>query len=316
MKKATSDEYRKIAEGFYQRHLEGQPPTAKRLKNALIGLQSEVRPNYWRKLKIAIAHDQEQRGYKDVAEQTRALVNKVAKDAEDRKDYSAVKPKLPRVKRLNKPDRKKIAQALKAKEDKALTALFIVCEMTGCRPAEASTVRVSGDEVMIAGAKVNDDRGVKFRSLSGYSEKQLERLRRASGLLRRVVHDDKSVNVGALQDRFDRLMKKTFPRRKHKPTLYTLRHQFGSDLKASGLSREAIAVCMGHRSTKSADAYGDRRTGSKGFKIEPGKMHQAMEYSDIKSNHSEPPKAPKQPEKPSEKREYRQELDGDSFTIR
>ena len=316
MKKATSDEYRRMAEGFYKRYLGGEPPTAKRLRSALIGLQQELRPNYWRKLKIAIAHDQEQRGYKDVAETVRGLVNQVAKDAEDRKDYSAVKPKLPRVKRLTPADQGRIGEALKDKGDQLLADLYRVCELTGCRPAEVATVRVSGDEVMIAGAKVNDTRGVKFRSLRGYSEGELALLQRATGRLRQALLEERSVNVGALQDRFDRLMKKTFPRRKHKPTLYTLRHQFGSNLKASGLSREAIAVCMGHRSTSSADAYGDRRTGSKGFKIEPGNMHQQMGYSDINSNHSEPPQARNVPEKHIEKPQRRQELDGESPSIR
>jgi len=171
-------------------------------------------------------------------------------------------------------------------------------------------VRVSGDEVMIAGAKVNDKRGVKFRTLRGYSDGELALLKRATGRLRQTLLEDQSVNVGALLDRFDRLMKKTFPRRKHKPTMYTLRHQFGSNLKASGLSREAIAVCMGHRATKSADVYGDRRTGSKGFKIEPGKMYQQMGYDEINSNHSAAPQKLNRLENPSEKLERRQEFGG------
>lgn len=315
MKKATSDEYIKIAEGFYKHYLSGEPPTAKRLKSALLGLQQEFRPNYWRKLKIAIAHDQEQRGYKDVAEVVRGLVNQVAKDAVIRKDYSALKPRLPRVKRLKPDDKVRIAEALKAKGDQLLADMYRVCEFTGCRPVEVASVRVSVDEVMIAGAKVNDKRGVKFRTLRGFDEMELALLKRATGRLRQALLDEQSVNVGALQDRFDRLMKKTFPRRKHKPTLYTLRHQFGSNLKASGMSREAIAVCMGHRSTSSADTYGDRRTGSKGFKIEPGKMHQQMGYDEINSNHSAPPQKPNRLENPSKKLERGQGLGGDGLSF-
>ena len=289
MKESTSNEYKKIAEGFYKTHLGGQPPTLKRLKNALKKLEGDVRPNYWRKLKIAIAHDQAEKGYKDVSEGVGGLVNQLAKDAESRKDYSGIKPRTALVKGVNEADQAKIEEALKAKGDQQLQDAYALALFTGARPVEMSCIEVENGEVVISGAKCGmirdakgnmNQRGFERRSIKvpagrlAYIEKAVERLEGA--------------NIGAMQDRFERLMKKTFPRRKKRPTLYSLRHQLGSDLKRSGLDRESIAYCMGHRSTKSVEVYGDRRTGGVKCQVKPGDDFHLLERGNVKVNHKEP----------------------------
>ena len=45
------------------------------------------------------------------------------------------------------------------------------------------------------------------------------------------------------------------------PGMYTLRHQFGANLKASGMSRVQMAYVMGHQATDSIGRYGDKRFG-------------------------------------------------------
>ena len=60
-----------------------------------------------------------------------------------------------------------------------------------------------------------------------------------------------------------------FGRRKV-PSMYTLRHQFGANLKASGMSAIEMAYVMGHQATHSISRYGDKRLGrAEAVKIKP-----------------------------------------------
>ncbi len=57
-----------------------------------------------------------------------------------------------------------------------------------------------------------------------------------------------------------------WPRRMRQPSLYTGRHQFAADAKASGLAPEAIAALMGHAVTETHQThYGKRRCGRTGL---------------------------------------------------
>ena len=73
----------------------------------------------------------------------------------------------------------------------------------------------------------------------------------------------------AMQKRVCRLGKKLFPKHKNAPTLYSYRHQLGSDLKggktSSGnkiFSRKESAALMGHKSQSSISAYGHAKNAS------------------------------------------------------
>lgn len=291
MKDTTKEEYRRMAQGFYKKHLKGEPPSPKRLRDALIGLQEELRPNYWRKLKIAIAFDQREKGHEKSADRVQALVNQVSAKAIESNDWSGVKPKRPAVKKLTPDEGRRINKYLVDKKDPLLLDLYHVARLTGCRPAEAPSVRLlkggSGYDVAIDGAKVGKRRGVKTRTLKGYSNDELKFLR-AAGKRLAAAHAENPDIIKALQKRFDRAMGNVFPKRQHKPTLYTLRHQFGSNLKKSGLSREAMAYCMGHQGTKSIEVYGDRRSGSGKFNIGPGEDY-VFDKDIIRNTHKEAP---------------------------
>jgi len=57
-----------------------------------------------------------------------------------------------------------------------------------------------------------------------------------------------------------------WPRRRRHPTLYTGRHQFAADAKASGLAPDAIAALMGHAVMSTHQShYGKRRCGHSGL---------------------------------------------------
>ena len=66
----------------------------------------------------------------------------------------------------------------------------------------------------------------------------------------------------AIRDRLRKECRTLWPRRRQHPTLKSFRHQLGSNLKASGESDESLAYIMGHQSTVSISAYGDRRSGA------------------------------------------------------
>ena len=63
-----------------------------------------------------------------------------------------------------------------------------------------------------------------------------------------------------------RATKTLWPRRMQQPSLYTGRHQFAANAKASGLMPEAIAALMGHAVTETHQThYGKRRSGQAGL---------------------------------------------------
>lgn len=68
-----------------------------------------------------------------------------------------------------------------------------------------------------------------------------------------------------------RTCKKLFPRSKKHISLYSGRHQYSANLKASGLKSNEIAALMGHSTDETAmETYGKKSYGSKG--LQPDKM--------------------------------------------
>lgn len=64
--------------------------------------------------------------------------------------------------------------------------------------------------------------------------------------------------------------KELWPRRSQYPCLYSARHQFAADAKASGLSREEIAALMGHAVDETATKhYGRKTAGSSHTRVKP-----------------------------------------------
>ncbi len=97
----------------------------------------------------------------------------------------------------------------------------------------------------------------------------------------------KSTYEHILQTRLNNLTRETWPRRKTQATFYSFRHQLGSNLKASGIDRSEVAYLMGHQSTSSVDAYGDKRKGTGAIKIAPG-VDQEQINSVVREKHSNP----------------------------
>tara|TARA_B100002019_G_scaffold291239_1_gene310829 strand:+ start:1128 stop:2114 length:987 start_codon:yes stop_codon:yes gene_type:complete len=70
-----------------------------------------------------------------------------------------------------------------------------------------------------------------------------------------------------------RLSRKLWPNKKKYPTLYSCRHQFAADMKASGCTRKEVAALMGHASERTAEShYGKKIHGSRGRKPKVSKV--------------------------------------------
>lgn len=111
----------------------------------------------------------------------------------------------------------------------------------------------------------------------------------AVNIVRGALETLRGANVGAIQDRIYTAGRRLWPQRKAWPSLYSWRHQLGSDLKASGLSRVEIAYVMGHQSTESVEQYGNRKTAKAGAVLP--RAPEGADFSQVRERHSAGPLA-------------------------
>lgn len=276
MIEATKDGYRKLARHFIDTRLGGQTPTPKRLTDALSAAAPEYRPAYWRRLRNALEFDQRERGYPEAAERIRATVNPVTKEG----SQLPVKKKQRRVKSVTEADEQRLLQHFQDAGDYASVCAIVVAQLTGARPVEMLSICIEGGLIKIRGAKKSHEgqRGMD-RSLV-LDEDAVDIVRAALGTLR-------AANIGAIQDRISAAGRRIWPQRKAWPSLYSWRHQLGSDLKASGLSRVEIAYLMGHQSTESVEQYGNRKTARSGAVLP--RAPEGTDFSCVRERHTAGP---------------------------
>lgn len=151
--------------------------------------------------------------------------------------------------------------------DSALAGALTVARITGCRPAEMMSIYLLGNnKIFIEGAKKTEDGKKGLDRELILTPKDYRALKNALHYMKLETQHNKpgQTNMAAvnrLQKRLARLTKKLWPRRKRHITLYSFRHQMGSNLKSSGMDRPQIAAIMGHQSVDSVNKYGDRRSG-------------------------------------------------------
>lgn len=277
MNEATQESYRKLSAHFYATQLKGEPPSPKRLSDALRAVAGDYRPAYWRRLRNAIAFDQREKGFEDAAKRVDATKNPITKDG----STEGVKPKQARAKRVAEADGKRLMDHFTALDDRTTTAALFVTKYTGARPAELKSMEIRDGRVFIAGAKKSHG-GMRGADRELVLPAQLVHM---IGMALPYLKGD----IGPVQDRIRSAGKKLWPQRKTVPSLYSWRHQLGSELKASGLDRQQVAYLMGHQATESADRYGNSRT-ARGGSVMPSVPGDA-DLSSIRVDHSEPPAA-------------------------
>jgi len=258
----TQKKYLAFASGFYAKWMPDGGITPARIIEALGKAAPEYRPASFRVLKNAIAFDQELKGYKGAAKKILDYRNPVTKPDSNHKP----KPKKKKVKSLTETDFWLLVESLTEKGCNEEVASLMLASACGVRPCEMRSIHVDAGKVFISGGK-KSHRGLRGadRVLVIDDESTLAAVKFCSDLL---VASSRSAST--IRDRIRKEAKALWPRRKVLPTLYSLRHQFGANLKAAGLDDKVRSYLMGHQSTKSIQVYGDKRTGdASAIKVRP-----------------------------------------------
>jgi integrase len=143
---------------------------------------------------------------------------------------------------------------------------FLVAALSGCRPQELEygiklaltdgrlTLNITGAKVIEGGVQ-----GQAWREID-YSIKDDHPLV-AAAIEELMRHGNNEILVSvASKDAYTAALRRVgrmlWPRMKSEVTGYCLRHMFGSDGKAAGLSMEQLAMALGHSVTRTQSLYG------------------------------------------------------------
>jgi len=263
---STRAEYLKTGENFLIRELDkkGITRTAGNICKALKSYSINVRPATYRKMQCSLEYHQYSNKFYKAAQQIRDTKRHGHGEVSGKKQKTC--------KSVKESEHLKLLQAALLKEDEQVVSALTIAYYLGLRPAEMPRIGVLQEDdggllLHIIGAKQNN---AGTRSMNKEIYLNLEsnaKYALMSSINTLTGIDTKQVN--ALKRRVSRLSKKVFPSRKHPPTLYSYRHQLGSDLKGSKgsdglkvLNRKQAAAVMGHQSQASISQYGHANNAS------------------------------------------------------
>ena len=143
--------------------------------------------------------------------------------------------------------------------------------LTGLRPVEWANASLSHDmsKLIVKNAKNTngrshgDFRTIHLTYLSDLEKKYIQEHVKTANYYQQLEQFDKFQK--SCGDLLRIVSKKLYPKRKQHPCLYSLRHQFAADAKASGLSREEIAALMGHAVNDTATNHYAKKQMGKSF---------------------------------------------------
>jgi len=264
MLEKTKADYRKLASFFY-RDIEAL--TLDAITDKLALKSAAVTPGYFARLKSAIAFDQLEKGYSKPAKIIREMRNPATDDGEDRLGRIYKKPPVSngsqkRVRIISDADFK----LLHSKSSDELRDVLTILKTTGARPSELPGIKMlDNNQVYIPAVKANDD-GTRGASRTIQLSK-MDAWRLSKSIKNHRVYVNASSNKNPLEAVRMQLRAKAlklWPRRKP-ICFYTLRHKFGSELKATaGMSKKEKSYLMGHQATASISRYGNRQSGGRG----------------------------------------------------
>lgn len=263
MLERTVLEYLSLADHFLDTHFSGAPYTTDQLCNELLSCAGDYRPAYWRRLKRALSIKQLEVRNDEAA----SIIAKLQNPSTCVDTTIHKKQKQRRVKSVSPEDHEKLIAHLKRVEDLPCLAAVMAVHITGCRPAEIPKITLHENNIVsiISVKKIDHVRGCDRQlKLSNRAFKTL------ALLLPYLEHDkpSKTSDISRIQRRLERHVKKLWPQRKRQLSLYSYRHQMGSNLKKSLFKASEIAEIMGHRNIESIDVYGDSRLSDQRFRIE------------------------------------------------
>jgi integrase len=220
------------------------------------------------------------------------------------KTYIPKRTSANKAKSLNEKDVKELLNFIASSNNKWSTATGLWIRsgiIAGLRPVEWSEVDVNKDDknklfLVVKNAKNTNNRShgenrtIDLSFLNSEDEKCVKNhIKVAKGFYENDLW--KKYYEGC--SNFLRIVtRKLWPKRTKYPTLYTFRHQFSANLKASGYTPEEVASLMGHASDQTAqEHYGKKRYGNKGKGPKPNKndvknvkikTKQKFDFKDVK----------------------------------
>lgn len=152
----------------------------------------------------------------------------------------------------------------------------------GCRPMELeSGIEVYRDEhgvhFTIQGAKVGENKGQLWRVITLSLDHPIAMTIDSGTYYADSVSLTKAITRKAGRLGFEGV------------SAYSFRHQFSSDLKASGYNKKTIAQCMGHQSTATQSTYGNSGAG-RPIEIKVASAKVPRVWLKSKPKHSKKPK--------------------------
>lgn len=221
------------------------------------------------------------------------------------KTYIPKRTSANKAKSLNEKDIKALLEKLVSSNNKWSTAVGLWIQagiIAGLRPIEWSTVEINRDQkgkmfLVVKNAKNTNNRShgenrtIDLSFLNSEEEKLIDNhIRVAKGFYENGLWKKYYEGCSNL---LRIVTRKLWPKRTKYPTLYTFRHQFSANIKASGYTPEEVAALMGHASDQTAqEHYGKKRYGKKGKGPTPDKndvknvkikTKQKFDFKDIKN---------------------------------
>lgn len=255
-----------IAKRFFRIHHPAGKPCLESIQKTLLELSHRFVKDAWRIQRNAIAFMFENAEQYENAEVIRQMRNPTTLP-ENRHLQKKGRGDCKRV--LESEHQKIIAYILNRREPSlALLGVLNIIRETGVRPCEVDKMMFNDYEnsIFIVSAKKTEDgqRGLD-RTLI-FSPEKYQSLLDAHQSWHHHKIDTAEYNttpIKLIQDQLATVTKAVFPRRKNRITLKSYRHQFGSNLKASGWSRQETAAAMGHQSVNSLSLYGNIRSATR-----------------------------------------------------
>lgn len=208
--------------------------------------------------------------------QFKNLKNLLSKTKGLNKNETTGKTSSSKKKSFNLKESKDIDLALKKSNNKWSNPLRIwlrAARSTGLRPIEWKSSHINKEEntIIVKNAKNTngrangDNRTISLNHLENDKIKDIElHLDIIKQIIENNLWDKYYIGCSNLLKYTSR---KIWPKKKKYPTLYSCRHQFSADMKASGCTKSEVAALMGHASDLTAqEHYGKKIHGNKGRK--------------------------------------------------
>lgn len=251
------------------------------LVDDLIARKPTITPNTFRQYKAAISYVLRTFVKQVPTDRLAPAINRLSSTSTAGCKRKSQRTSAKRAKRLQQADFDAINTHLREWPRRSVLTLptmqaMMVLRLTGARPCEllhiaAQSIGEKAVEVTLRNAKatngraLGEDRIIRFSGLTNAEANALLGWRDIlEGLTPKYPT---GTIIKKIEKYFSRAARRALGARAKYPTLYSLRHQFAADAKASGLAPNEVAALMGHASDVTAQKHYCRRThGSGGIK--------------------------------------------------